>query len=105
MPLTETVAIDWERLTDKHASILEGYFAVYQERDPTTIGSGEILRWFREHGRTAPSEALIRTVLAAVHAPRRGGGRPASETAASPAAPPLSAIRIQAPRAQRSPPR
>jgi hypothetical protein len=60
--------IDWNHLTDNHAAILEAYFALYQQRDPATIGSGEILRWFREQRRPAPSEALIRTVLAAVAA-------------------------------------
>ena len=90
----KATAFDWDHLTDHHASILEAYFALYQERDPATIGSGEILRWFRER---APSEALIRTVLAAVQAPRRGGGRPALTTRAD-ASPPLSTVRTNAPR-------
>jgi len=104
MPSPKAAAINWEHLTDNHAAILEAYFALYQGRDPTTIGSGEILRWFREQVRTAPSEALIRTVLAAVQAPRRGGGRPA-HPAVDPASPPLSVVRPQPPRPRRLPPR
>ena len=98
--------IDWDHLTDNHAAILEAYFALYPTRDPSTIGSGEILRWFRDRDRTAPSEALIRTVLAAIEAPRRSGGRPSNESrAATPATPPLSGVRAQPPRPRRSPPR
>lgn len=100
----KATAFDWDHLTDHHASILEAYFALYQERDPRTIGSGEILRWFRERERNAPSEALIRTVLAAVQAPRRGGGRPA-QASRTDDSPPLSTVRTDAPRPRRSPPR
>jgi hypothetical protein len=57
------------RLTSDRAAILEAYFALFREQEPTTIGSGEIVRWFRAQGRTAPSESLIRTVLAAVGVP------------------------------------
>ncbi|MFM7283057.1 MAG: hypothetical protein ACKO32_14905 [Planctomycetia bacterium] len=103
MSSTPSAAIDWDHLTDNHAAILEAYFALYQQRDPATIGSGEILRWFREQRRTAPSEALIRTVLAAVAAPRRGGGRPA-HAAPDDASPLLPAVRTQQPRPRRSPP-
>ena len=100
----KATAFDWDHLTDHHASILEAYFALYQARDPTTIGSGEILRWFRERDRNAPSEALIRTVLAAVQAPRRGGGRPALASRAEPS-PLLTTVRTNVPRPRRSPPR
>lgn len=102
MAETKPASFDWDHLTDHHAAILEAYFALFQTRDPTTIGSGEIVRWFREHDRTAPSEALIRTVLAAVAAPRRGGGRPALEPRDL-ASPPLPAVRTLPPRPRRSP--
>lgn len=106
MSSTKSAAIDWDHLTDNHAAILEAYFALYPVRDPDTIGSGEILQWFRERERTPPSEALIRTVLAAIQAPRRGGGRPSNDSrAATPAAPPLPVVRAQAPRPRRSPSR
>ena len=99
--------IRWDHVTDNHASILEAYFSLYQEREPTTIGSGEILAWFRDRQRNAPSEALIRTVLADIAAPRRGGGRPAHVTAPveTRAAPLLPAVRPEPPRTRRSPPK
>ena len=74
MTVFDAHAFDWSHLTSDHAEILEAYFALFRERDPTTIGSGEIVRWFRDQQRTPPSESLIRTVLAAVDVPRRGGG-------------------------------
>ena len=106
MTALDSHAFDWSRLTSDHAEILEAYFALFRERDPTTIGSGEIVRWFRDRQRTSPSESLIRTVLAAVDVPRRSGGRPSNDSrAATPAAPPLSGVRAQPPRPRRSPPR
>ena len=42
-------ALAWDHLTDNDAAILEACFSLYQTREPTTIGSGEILRWFGEH--------------------------------------------------------
>ncbi len=108
MSRRKPAAIHWDHVTDNHAAILEVYFSLYQERDATTIGSGELLRWFAERGRTAPSEALIRTVLADVQAPRRGGGRPAHATAPVETRPPLlpvPIVRPQPPRPRRSPPR
>ena len=48
MALPETPTFDWSRLTDDSAEILESYFALFRERDPATIGSGEVVRWFRE---------------------------------------------------------
>ncbi|MFO0606846.1 MAG: hypothetical protein U0324_26980 [Polyangiales bacterium] len=105
MTVFDAHAFDWSRLTDDHAEILEAYFALFRERDPATIGSGEIVRWFRERQRNPPSESLIRTVLAAVDLPRRGGGRPSNDSRAAPtAAPPLTAVRKQIPR-YRKPPR
>ena len=102
----QTDPIDWSHLTDLHAAILEAYFSLYQERDPTTIGSGEILHWFRAHGRTEPSESLVRTVLAAVEVPRRGGGRPANRPEeADRASPFLPSVRAEAPLPRRSRPR
>ena len=56
-------------MTDHHAAILTAHFPLWQTREPSTIGSGEILRWFREHDRNPPSEALIRTFLADIEAP------------------------------------
>lgn len=67
-------AFDRSSLTRDRAEILSAYFALFCELEPTTIGSGEIVRWFRERGRNPPSESFIRTVLAAVDVPRRGGG-------------------------------
>jgi hypothetical protein len=105
MALAQTASpFDWAHVTEYHAAILEAYFALFQERDPATLGSGEIVAWFRARGRTPPSESLIRTVLAAVEAPRRAGGRPANDTRAS-AAPPLPPIRTPAPRARGRRPR
>ena len=99
-------ALDWIHVNDNHAAILEAYFSLYQVREPTTIGSGEILRWFRERERNAPSEALIRTLLADIQAPRRGGGRPAHHTAPVETLPPfLPAVRPRLPHSRRSPPR
>jgi len=104
MAAPDTATYDWSQLTNDRAEILEAYFALFRERDPTTIGSGEIVQWFRDRERTAPSESLIRTVLAAVDVPRRGGGRPSNESrAALAAAPPLPAVRPQSPRSRRSP--
>jgi hypothetical protein len=91
--------IDWTRLTDLEAGILEAYFSLFQEREPSTIGSGEILRWFRAKGRIQPSEAAVRTVLAAVHAPRRRGGRPSNDSHAPPF---LSRTTMQSPKTGRS---
>lgn len=100
----ESPAFDWSSLTSDRAEILESYFALFRERDPSTIGSGEIVRWFRERGRTPPSESLIRTVLAAVDVPRRGGGRPSNDSrAAATAAPPLTLVRKQIPRSRKPP--
>lgn len=75
--------VDWSHLTEDRAAILESYFSLFQTQDPTTIGSGEIVRWFRAHKRTAPSESLIRTVLGSMDLPRRRGGRPAVGSRAS----------------------
>ena len=80
MTVFDPHAFDWSRLTDDHAEILEAYFALFRARDPATIGSGEIVRWFRDRQRSPPSESLIRTVLAAVDLPRRGGGRPSNDS-------------------------
>ncbi len=52
MSSTPSASIDWDHLTENHATILEANFALYQQRDPATLGSGEILRWFREQRRT-----------------------------------------------------
>lgn len=104
MSAAANILFDWTSLTNDRAGILEAYFALFRERDPTTIGSGEIVRWFREQGRTAPSESLIRTVLAAVGVPRRGDGRPSTESrAAASDSPPLPADRPQPPRPRKSP--
>ena len=106
MSRKQAPALDWNHVTDNNAAILEAYFSLYQTREPTTIGSGEILRWFREHERNAPSEALIRTLLADIQAPRRGGGRPAHDTAPVETLPPLlPAVRRDPPPPRRSPPR
>jgi len=109
MSRTKSAALAWDHLTDNHAAILEAYFSLYQTREPTTIGSGEILRWFGEHERTGPSEALIRTVLAEIDAPRRGGGRPAHDTSPVETMPRLSpllpAVRQNQRHPHRSPPR
>ena len=109
MSRKKAAALAWDHLTDNHAAILEAYFSLYQTREPTTIGSGEILRWFGEHNRTGPSEALIRTVLAEIQAPRRGGGRPAHDTSPVETMPRLSpllpTVRPEPPRPRRSPPR
>lgn len=80
---------DWSGLTRDRAEILAAYFALFCEQDPVTIGSGEIVRWFRAQGRNPPSESLIRTVLAAVDLPRRGGGRPSNESRAVASTAPL----------------
>ena len=94
MSRKKVAALHWNHMTDTRAEILEAYFSLYQTREPTTIGSGEILHWFRERQRTAPSEALIRTLLAEIQAPRRGGGRPAHDTAPVETLPPfLPAVR------------
>lgn len=104
MVVPESPAFDWSSLTNDHAAILEAYFALFREQEPTTIGSGEIVRWFREHGRNPPSESLIRTVLAAVDVPRRGGGRPSNESrTVATAAPPLTLVRKQIPRSRKPP--
>lgn len=95
---------DWSSLTRDRAEILSAYFALFCEQDPATIGSGEIVRWFRAQGRYAPSESLIRTVLAAVDLPRRSGGRPSNESRAAPqAAPLLTRGREPIPRSHRPP--
>ena len=104
MAMPEPTAFNWSHLTNDHAEILEAYFVLFREREPTTIGSGEVVRWFRERGRTPPSESLIRTVLAAVDVPRRGGGRPSNDSrAAATASPPLTAVRKQIPRSRKPP--
>jgi len=104
--LSQTETIDWSNLTELHAAILEAYFALYQERDPTTIGSAEILHWFRKRGRTEPSESLVRTVLSAIELPRRGGGRPAHvPREPDQSSPPLPSVRAEAPQPRRSRPR
>lgn len=46
MALPET--FEWSQLTSDQSEILEAYFALSQEREPTSIGSGEILQWFRD---------------------------------------------------------
>jgi hypothetical protein len=105
----KSAALHWNHMTDTRAEILEAYFSLYPTREPTTIGSGEILHWFRERQRTAPSDALIRTLLAEIEAPRRGGGRPAHITSpveTMPRLPPLlPAIHREPPHPRRSPPR
>jgi len=103
MPGADNILFDWGRLTSDRAAILEAYFALFREQEPTTIGSGEIVRWFQAQGRTAPSESLIRTVLAAVGVPRRGEGRPSNESRAAAGSPPLPAVRPQPPRPRKSP--
>jgi hypothetical protein len=104
MVLPESPAFDWSHVTDDHAEILEAYFALFRERDPITIGSGEIVRWFREHGRVMPSESLVRTVLAAFDVPRRSGGRPSNESRmVATASPPLTFVRKQIPRSRKLP--
>jgi hypothetical protein len=101
-PISPT--FDWSHVTDDHAEILEAYFALFQQKDPGTIGSGEIVHWFREHGRTTPSESLIRTVLATFDVPRRGGGRPSNESRTdATASPPLPMVRKQIPRSRKLP--
>ena len=47
MPGADNILFDWGRLTSDRAAILEAYFALFREQEPTTIGSGEIVRWFR----------------------------------------------------------
>ncbi len=108
MSATEDAAddlnVDWSILTEDRAAILESYFSLFQTQDPSTIGSGEIVHWFREHKRTAPSESLIRTVLGALQLPRRGNGRPAEATrSADEPAPFLSPLRSAPPRERKSP--
>lgn len=104
MAQPESPAFDWSSLTRDRAEILSAYFALFCELDPASIGSGEIVRWFRERGRNPPSESLIRTVLAAVDVPRRGGGRPSNDSrAAATAAPLLTAVRKQIPRSRKAP--
>nr|MBK7070515.1 hypothetical protein [Deltaproteobacteria bacterium] len=90
-------------MTNDQSEILEAYFALFREREPTSIGSGEILQWFRDRGRTALSESLVRTVLAAVDVPRRGGGRPSNESRAATVSPALTTVRPQTPRGRKSP--
>jgi hypothetical protein len=90
MPATDPLPFDWSSLTSDCASILVAYFALFREHDPTTIGSGEIIRWFRQQDRTAPSESLLRTVLTAVGVPRRGEGRPPPRVARPSAPPPFA---------------
>ncbi len=65
----KSAALDWNHLTDHPTVVLEAYFSLWQTREPSTIGSGEILRWFREHDRNPLSEVLIRTLLADTEAP------------------------------------
>ena len=104
MAAPESPAFDWSSLTRDRAEILSAYFALFCELEPAGIGSGEIVRWFREHGRNPPSESLIRTVLAAVDVPRRGGGRPSKDSRATDTvAPPLTAVRTQIPRSRKPP--
>lgn len=108
MSRKKSAALHWDHMTETRAEILEAYFSLYQTREPTTIGSGEILRWFGERQRTAPSDALIRTLLAEIQAPRRGGGRPAHDTAPVETMPRLSpllpTVRQEPPHPRRSPP-
>lgn len=103
MPATDPLPFDWSSLTSDCASILVAYFALFREHDPTTIGSGEIIRWFRQQDRTAPSESLIRTVLTAVGVPRRGEGRPPPRIARPSVPPPLPAVHMQIPRSRKLP--
>lgn len=104
MAVPESPAFDWSSLTRDRAEILSAYFALFCELDAASIGSGEIVRWFREHGRNPPSESLIRTVLAAVDVPRRGGGRPSNDSrAVARAAPPLTPVRKLIPRSRKPP--
>jgi hypothetical protein len=104
MAVPEPPAFDWSSLTRDRAEILSAYFALFCELDPASIGSGEIVRWFREQGRNPPSESLIRTVLAAVDVPRRGGGRPSNDSRATDtASPPLTLVRKQIPRSRKPP--
>ncbi len=103
----DEASVDWSMiLTDDRAAILESYFSLFQTQDPKTIGSGDVVRWFREHQRTAPSESLIRTVLGVLQLPRRGTGRPAATTREAEASTPfLSPLRSEPPRRRRSPPK
>jgi len=104
MAVPKSPAFDWSSLTRDRAEILSAYFALFCELDPVSIGSGEIVQWFRTQGRTPPSESLIRTVLAAVDVPRRGGGRPSNDSrAVDTAAPPLTTVRKQIPRSRKPP--
>ena len=43
----QLLPIDWAHLMETHAEILEAYFALRQEREATTIGTGEIVQWMR----------------------------------------------------------
>ena len=100
----ESPVFDWSSLTRDRAEILSAYFALFCEQDPESIGSGEVVRWFRAQGRTPPSESLIRTVLAAVGVPRRGGGRPSNDSRVTDtASPPLTVVRKQIPRSRKPP--
>jgi hypothetical protein len=45
MSREKSAVLDWNHVTDHHATILEAYFSHYQTLVLTTIGSGEILRW------------------------------------------------------------
>lgn len=100
---TDNILFDWRSLTSDRASILEAYFALFRERVPATIGSGHCPA-VPCPGRNAPSESLIRTVLAAVGVPRRGEVRPSNESrVAASDSPPLPAVRPQPPRGRKSP--
>ncbi len=104
MAVPEAPAFDWSSLTRDRAEILSAYFALFCELEPTAIGSGEIVRWFRDRQRNPPSESLIRTVLAAVDVPRRGGGRPSNDSRVTDtASPPLTVVRKQIPRSRKPP--
>lgn len=72
--------IDWAHFTGNHAEIMEAYFSLLQEREATTIGTGEIVQWMRARRRTPPSESLIRTVLGHAQVPRRSDGRPSLDS-------------------------
>nr|MBK7069854.1 hypothetical protein [Deltaproteobacteria bacterium] len=101
MALPET--FEWSQLTNDQSEILEAYFALFRGAEPTSIGSGEILSGSAIADARRSPESLVRTVLAAVDVPRRGGGRPSNESRAATVSPPLTTVRPQTPRGRKSP--
>ena len=80
-------AIDWEHLTDNHAAILEAYFALYQQRDPATIGSGAHAAMRRK----PTAKYVMATVLRAPHLRERDSitrRRPSQRSSALPSSRP-----------------